>query len=304
MAGKGSATAELDTATLLDDDELGANYLLSFGIPKKEVRAKKKPKNRSKGVMYSIGLLVFLISAREYGVLSVHTLVLAVLFFIAFAPRNSMDDHVQQVHEDHYVDEGSPKERWNLYPWHAVIHQFGRQPLCDEFRFLVSQVAWEDQRVNLINSFYGMYVKTIFSKADLKLLGKRVKGLCRRIVRETPFGFEKRRLRKQCLQELESGRYFEWVLENNFCYQFIEDLPGSLEKTDLAYAGANFVESPISSRAQVESFRLWFLKIFCAHIVKRYVVSIEQYPSFDTKCVICSERTIRELSDESLARSS
>ena len=146
MAGKGSATAELDTATLLDDDELGANYLLSFGIPKKEVRAKKKPKNRSKGVMYSIGLLVFLISAREYGVLSVHTLVLAVLFFIAFAPRNSMDDHVQQVHEDHYVDEGSPKERarvrggarafshtkaddaWQLRSFHVpVFHRICRQ---------------------------------------------------------------------------------------------------------------------------------------------------------------------------------
>ena len=185
-----------------------------------------------------------------------------------------------------------------ILPFHGVVHQIGRQTLLSEFKVLTSSRTWSSElRSGLLESFSvgskkapvdGGLSCALLTRADMERVGKRCRGIIRRIISKR---LGKDRLRKQYLKDVETSKYFSWLLNQGALQHFIELLPIRYRIFDSSFAGLGVVNSdPLL--VEPTKFRIWTLKIFACHIVKRYLIGLDKYPPYDSKCVVCKEKRI------------
>lgn len=264
----------------LDDDELGKNYFLSFDCSRNSPGETGSSKTAWR-VLTLISTGLFLYSVLMHGIISAQSVLLGSMAMALIVPKSDA------VAIDSFSDNDGSGDYGNdellQYPWNSHIHQRGRRTLFQELHFLINAKSWEDDRNQLCVSLLGDTSAT----PTLYALGKRVKGLARRIVREATCS---ERLRAQFMKELDRGEYLDSVLKMGVAFQFIEELPQSWHSENSAYA-LEQIASPIDA-FYVTYFRLWFLKLFVAHLVKRYLVKIGKYPPFDVQCIICQEKKV------------
>jgi len=194
----------------------------------------------------------------------------------------------------------------HILPWHSVIHQIGRQTLLNEFRVLCSSIEWKQTRIGIlenlknnikklkqneiINNNMEKYTATKLSltRFDLETIERRSRGIIRRIIRQSPCS---ERLRRQYLHDIDHSNYFKWLLDDGKLVQFIELLPFSFENTDPLFAGIDTL-IPEPFLFEPLTFRLWALKIFSYHVIKRYLILMDKYPEFEETCVVCKEKRV------------
>ena len=298
-------------------DERGHNYFLSFSKPRfvyiKERRVEK---------VYWLARLSFMSLAlawciNEYTFLSIPSLIVSVVLFAMAVPgtehrlnnaridntdiadRGSEGDIIYGPTDSHRSD--SVDHRYlpvskQILPFHGVVHQIGRQTLLSEFKVLTSSRTWQSElRSGLLQSFSvdkapleGGLSQSLLTRDDMERVGKRCRGIIRRIIRQAPCND---RLRKQYLKDVETSKYFSWLLNQGALEHFIELLPYSLENPESSFAGLGAVSlDPLL--VDPTKFRIWTLKIFACHIVKRYLIGLDKYPPYDSKCVVCKEKRI------------
>ena len=274
-------TVSCTMKSLLDDDELGKNYLLSFDCSQWDSFVKT---NSSKTLWHALALIsngLFLYSVFTHGLISAQSVLLGALALALIVPKS--DAVAINSFSDKDISDDYCNAEILQYPWNSYIHQRGRRTLFQELHFLVNAKSWEDDRDQLSVSL----LEDSSAIPTLNALGKRVKGLARRVVREATCS---ERLRTQFMKELDRGEYLDSVLKMGVAFQYIEELPQSWHSENSVYALAQ-IASPIDA-FYVTSFRLWFLKLFVAHLVKRYLVKIGKYPPFDVQCIICQEKKV------------
>ena len=190
----------------------------------------------------------------------------------------------------------------HILPWHSVIHQIGRQTLLDEFRVLCSSNEWKQTRIGILENLENIKLKQneinnmqnstatklSLTRFDLETIERRSRGIIRRIIRQSPCS---ERLRRQYLHDIDRSNYFKWLLEDGKLEQFIQFLPFSFENTDPLLAGIDvLIPEPFLFEPVI--FRLWALKIFSYHVIKRYLILMGKYPEFEETCVVCKEKRV------------
>eukprot|EP00944_MAST-04C_sp_MAST-4C-sp1_P000978 g978.t1 len=244
-------------------DERGHNYFLSFSKPRvvyiKERRVEK---------VYWLARLSFMALAlawciNEYTFLSIPSLIVSVVLFAMAVPRtehhlnnarvdntdisdhSSSGDIIYDPTDSHIGDSADhmylPVSK-QILPFHGVVHQIGRQTLLSEFKVLTSSRTWQSElRSGLLQSFsvgkaplHDGLSHPHLTRSDIERVGKRCRGIIRRIIRQAPCN---ERLRKQYLQDVETSKYFSWLLNQGALQRFIELLPYSLENPDSSFAG-------------------------------------------------------------------
>ncbi len=314
---------QISDGVLYEEDERGSNYFLSFlkprGIYVKERRIEKLYGFIRTGI--TLSSLVW--SANNYGFFSIVTIIIFVVLLALILPNehvkhnnndnnnsnritiNDTDNGYIYNPADSYDDNGDgdkvsnhlllPKSK-HILPWHSVIHQIGRQTLLNEFKVLCSGTSWQNEvRNGLVEIFKtgktkinGEYHEPLLTRSDMDCIGKRCKGIIRRIIRQSPCS---ERLRQQYLNEMETSKYFTWLLDNGGLGSYIELLPYSLENPDDVFAGVNILK-PEPYLHKPITFRIWTLKIFACHVIKRYLKILKKYPIYDSLCVICKEKKV------------
>ena len=289
-------------------DEKGVNYFLSFSKPRFVYIKERRVENVYWLARLSFTALALAWCINEYTFLSIPSLIVSVVLFAMAVPGTEhrlnyarVDDTEVDPTDGHRgdgVDHRYLPVSKQILPFHGVVHQIGRQTLLSEFKVLTSSRTWQSElRPGLLESFSvgskkapvdGGLSCALLTRADMERVGKRCRGIIRRIIRQAPC---KDRLRKQYLKDVETSKYFSWLLNQGALQHFIELLPYSLEDPDTSFAGLGAVNSdPLL--VEPTKFRIWTLKIFACHIVKRYLIGLDKYPPYDSKCVVCKEKRI------------